>query len=361
MNQGLVSIMMPAYNAARYIGGAIESVLLQSYENWELIIVDDGSTDLTGEVIRKYNDHRIHLISQSNGGEAEARNTALAHMNGEFIAFLDADDYFLATHLEETVSSLIAHPDWDGVYTDGIHIDSEGKEMPKLSSRRRGPYEGWIFEKLVWASDIFGPPICVVIRRTQVVQRGLSFEPRIVIGPDWDFFLQYTEFANFGYIDSITCKYRIHKANISLVAKKQVKLDSLALCRLRAIHLDSFSKCSVETRTFVFYDLLVNLFVDRPDEQDRLFEMAQFLQLPKNEQARLLRIAAGRLFANQSTQSVGRKWLNRSLRLNPFDVRSLFIGALLIFIPNRVAKILQRRYANQVTNTYFDPFSDLSG
>jgi glycosyltransferase involved in cell wall biosynthesis len=91
---------MPAYNAAPYIGEAIESVISQSWQNWELIIVDDGSTDDTAAIIDREEDARIKVVHQPNMGVSAARNTALEMANGDFIAFLDADDYFPPRSLE---------------------------------------------------------------------------------------------------------------------------------------------------------------------------------------------------------------------------------------------------------------------
>jgi len=361
MKSGLVSIMMPAYNAEAYIGDAIQSVLSQTYPDWELIVVNDGSTDGTALVIDEFTDPRVKKINQANGGEAVARNTALENMQGEFVAFLDADDEFLPNHLEVTVRILQEHPEWDGVYTDGDYIDQKGTYLQRLSSRRRGPFEGWIFEQLVWASDVFGPPLCVLVRRDKVMQHEIRYDPRIVIGPDWDFFTRLSEHVLFGYLDQVTCRYRIHQSNITLKAKQQVKLDSLALCRRKAMQLDSFSKCSIETRSFFFYDLLVNLLIGRPSEQESIMQGSQFRQLNAGEQARLLRLTAGSaIVADTDLESV-RNWLNRSLELHPADLRSFTLRFLVEVSPKATARFLKRRYARQNINSIFTPFSDITG
>ena len=95
MIEGLVSIIMPSYNAARFIGESINSVLLQTYSNWELLIVDDCSKDNSVEVVRKFAniDKRVVLFSlEKNVGAAAARNVAIEHAQGQYIAFLDSDD-----------------------------------------------------------------------------------------------------------------------------------------------------------------------------------------------------------------------------------------------------------------------------
>ena len=110
-----VSVMMPAYNAAEFLAIAVNSVLAQSYQDWELIIVDDGSTDRTAEIAAGFQDPRVRLIRKENGGEASARNRALEEMEGEYLAFLDSDDLFLPDHLEKTVHYLEEHPERDAI------------------------------------------------------------------------------------------------------------------------------------------------------------------------------------------------------------------------------------------------------
>ncbi len=356
----LASIMMPAYNAELYIGEAIDSVLAQSYPDWELVVVDDGSTDGTAQIVSRYQDSRIKLVSQENSGEAAARNTALRHISGRFVAFLDADDQYLPNHLELTLGALYEHPGWDGVYSDGIHIDSQGNELPTLSSRRRGPFEGWLFEELVRASDVFGPPICVVVCRDKIIERDLWYDTRIIIGPDWEFFTRFSEQATFSYLNRITCKYRVHQTNISVRAKQQVRLQSLALCRMKAIQNENFTKCSVDTQSYVFYDLLINLMTGDPQEQDKCMHWHQFETLPADVQARLLRLAAGREIAFGGNVNMARKWLERSLQYEPLDYRSKLIDLLVKFNPGLAGKILRRRYTQPADSVIFSPFADIS-
>ena len=96
------SIILPTYNRANFICTAIESVINQIYNNWELIIVDDGSTDNTKEVVSSYNDYRIRYIYQENQERSVARNNGINNARGEYICFLDSDDYFLDNHLTIT-------------------------------------------------------------------------------------------------------------------------------------------------------------------------------------------------------------------------------------------------------------------
>ena len=104
MNE-LVSIIMPSYNTARFIDKTIESVLKQTYKNWEMLIVDDCSTDNTEEIVSKYDDKRIiYLKNQKKSGAAVSRNKALKNAKGKWIAFLDSDDLWYPTKLEEQIN-----------------------------------------------------------------------------------------------------------------------------------------------------------------------------------------------------------------------------------------------------------------
>lgn len=324
----LVSIMMPAYNSEQYIALAIESVLAQGYPEWELVVVNDGSTDATAEIVAKYSDPRIKLINQENGGEASARNAALDHMQGELVAFLDADDLYLPDHLEQTIGYLKTHSDKDGVYTDGYHCDQDGKRMHSLSSRRRGPFEGRVFEQLVRASDVFGPPVCLVLRRNLIDEHDLRYDPRIVIGPDWDFNTRYAQYAEFGYLDEFTCLYRIHQTNISIRTTRMKRLESLALCREKAIKLPGSTSLSMETRQYVFYDLLINLLTGFPERQVEVTQWQEFRALSQVEQARLYRLMASETILNGSNERFVEGWFQASRQLNKNDARARILFEL---------------------------------
>ena len=102
----LVSVIMPAYNTEEYIEKAIQSVLEQTFSNWELLVIDDGSPDNLAEIVKKYEnrDSRTRLIQQVNQGVSVARNLGIEEAQGKYISFLDSDDYYLATFLEKLVN-----------------------------------------------------------------------------------------------------------------------------------------------------------------------------------------------------------------------------------------------------------------
>ncbi len=340
---GLVSVMMPVHNVETYVGPAIESLLGQTYSDWELVVVDDGSTDRTSAALSVFKDPRVHNHRQDNLGEAAARNHALQRMRGEWIAFLDGDDLFLPEHLELAIRRLRSSPAVDAVYTDGFTIDEDGRRGGRLSARRRGPFEGDLLDPLVRASDVIGPPICAVLRRELVLERQLTFDTRIVIGPDWDFLTAFAEAAIFGYIAEATCSYRLHPKSISAQTGTPLRDTSLAQCRLNAIQRPGFRRCSLETRSYAFYDLLVNLLANETRRQLDVTGMPQFIELPRTEQARLLRLMAGQSLRAGQPGSQTLAWLGRAVELAPHDRRSRLLLRLYQIHPRLGQWILRLR------------------
>ena len=133
----LVSIVLPTHNRANLLPKSIDSVLAQTYSHWELIVVDDGSNDATLEVVGKYNDPRIHCVSQVNRGLPGARNTGIAMARGQYLAFLDADDAYHAEKLKWHVEHLETEPEVGLSYASRVEVDGEGKPCWLLRAPRQ--------------------------------------------------------------------------------------------------------------------------------------------------------------------------------------------------------------------------------
>lgn len=177
--QHLVSVIMPAYNAGKYVAESIRSVQGQTYAGWELVLVDDGSADDTGEVVRGFadGDARVRYFRQGNGGQASARNTGLRHARGDLVAFLDADDLWLPEKLAAQVK-VLDESGADLVFTRG-YIFSEG-EPPReaeafgMPAGRVGGAE--MFKRLFAANVIAN--LSVMARRGALDAAGLFDEAR---------------------------------------------------------------------------------------------------------------------------------------------------------------------------------------
>lgn len=135
----LISVVMPVYNVEKYVAEAIRSVLAQSYQTFELIVVDDGGQDSSMDIVRAFPDDRIHIVSQPNRGLAGARNTGIAHARGDYIALLDSDDRWDPHKLMLHAIHLRKNPDVDVSYAGSRLIDADGRSMavamqPRLSN-----------------------------------------------------------------------------------------------------------------------------------------------------------------------------------------------------------------------------------
>ena len=136
-NDPTVSVVMPVYNVERYVGEAIASVLAQTYEDFELIIVDDGGQDQSMEICEQFDDERIFIVRQKNRGLAGARNTGIAAARGKFIALIDSDDRWLPEKLALHVIHLENNPQLGVSFSPSRFIDGDGQPMrlkmrPKL-------------------------------------------------------------------------------------------------------------------------------------------------------------------------------------------------------------------------------------
>lgn len=195
----LVSVIIPAYNAARFIGETVETVCKQTYRNWELIVVDDGSTDSTKAILEPYMD-RIQYFFQENKGTSAARNAGLRKSKGELIAFLDNDDLWLPEKLELQVWALRTWPDAGFVFTDGISFNESGIRQNSLLPRS---LKAWISEQgtsdpLVskgWLADEFflWNPIrsaTSVLARKECIEYVGAFDETIAVADDYDLWLR---------------------------------------------------------------------------------------------------------------------------------------------------------------------------
>jgi len=212
---------------------------------------------------------------------------------------------------------------------------------------------------MIRASDIFGAPVCVVLRNDTISRHNLDFDTDIVIGPDWDFFFRFAEIATFGNISQPTCLYRVHQTNISIQTGSQKRLASLAKCREKAIKLRRFPECSLQTRVYIFYDLLVNLLTGNGERQSVVIQWQEFLDLPTHERARLLRLMASEaLRRGEKNQYIG-DWLSESNKLNPSDWRNTVLHALYSLSPRLCQALIGIRASPNSQESSVSPFGDL--
>jgi glycosyltransferase involved in cell wall biosynthesis len=196
-----LSVIIPTYNNDRYIQRAISSLLEQSFKDFEIIIVDDGSTDDTRDIVKAYGDS-IRYIYQENKGLAGARNTGIDVSNGELLAFLDADDWFAKKNLETKVSFLEKNPDAVWVYSDWQFVDAQGNHLDRGSTRFKfadKKVDGYVFAELLYNRNFISP--CAVVIKKSVLEEVGCFDPQVVCQEDWDLWLRLSLRYPCNYID----------------------------------------------------------------------------------------------------------------------------------------------------------------
>jgi glycosyltransferase involved in cell wall biosynthesis len=210
-----VSIIVPAYNAAVYLSYAIDSVLAQTYPGWEIVIVDDGSTDNTREVVDSYRPKlqgKLQYIHQPNRGLPAARNTGIRAARGEFIALLDADDVWLPHRLARGLAVLDAHPETGLVHARVVRIDPRGsvtgqlKVEPKYMSGRIACY---IYTR---RAHIVCPT--VMFRRSCLEAVGW-FDEAMQATEDRDLWFRIALRYQVAYIDEVLAQYRISPSSMT--------------------------------------------------------------------------------------------------------------------------------------------------
>jgi glycosyltransferase involved in cell wall biosynthesis len=207
-----ISVIIPTYNRPELLSSAIGSVLNQTFQDFELIVVDDASEDQIQDVLTILNDRRIKYIRhKANRGEAAARNTGITHSGGEFIGFLDDDDQWLPEKLRLQIDLLEnSSPEVGGVYSSFFAIDMEnGRTLGQWVPKKRGDiYEDMRFDNFV------GTPSTVLLRRECFYRAGL-FDEDIAYGLDYDMWIRISKEFYFDYIKLPLVKYYLHKNQIS--------------------------------------------------------------------------------------------------------------------------------------------------
>lgn len=203
-----VSVVIPTYNAADLLPDTVESVLNQTYRDFELIVVDDGSTDETPQVMEVYMDD-VRYIRKENGGSASARNRGIREAKGQYVALLDADDLWLPEKLECQMEQFEAQPDLAWSYTDWIHVDAETGDTLYQGSQVMDYRGGDVLRPLL--VRLFIPPSTEVIRRDVFEEVGTYDESELHrISEDWEFTLRVAERYPVGYVDRPLAKRRHH-------------------------------------------------------------------------------------------------------------------------------------------------------
>jgi glycosyltransferase involved in cell wall biosynthesis len=356
MKPVLVSILMPAYNGEVYIEQAIESVIAQTHQNWELIIVDDGSTDSTAAIVTGFKDPRIRYTYQENRGQAAALNRGLEMARGDYVTTLDTDDWLTSNSLLDRANFLDQHPEIGVVYGDGYYCDVTGKPLRRFSEHRVGDVVGDVYDTLI-TTPFFGTGGNVMVRRQIFDQYEIRYDESIVWCQDYDIYIRIAEKAAFGVVDAPTLWYRMHDTNMTMSMHPRRRLESLIQTRFKVLASQRFAQVSGRPKIRFFYQLLVQELHGRVEAQTTVVESPHFQSLPKREQARLLRLTANDYLFWGDHLDFARVWLRKARCLAPFDPKTFAASALASLNPDLTRRIV--RYWRQIRSQnqkQYNPF-----
>ena len=206
-----VSVLIPSYNHAHYLGHAIRSVLKQSFSDWEVIIIDDGSTDNTKQVTDNFSDPRIRYIYQENQGLSAARNTGIRMATTEIIALLDADDIWHENYLAEMMPRILTHSEVVAVYCGFHYIDKDGEEVGVPNIKVVPPNE---FDKQFSNHGNWLATTGVVFRK-DIAEKVGCFDESLRAVEDADMWSKISDHGMFVGVAMPLIGYRRHDSNMS--------------------------------------------------------------------------------------------------------------------------------------------------
>jgi glycosyltransferase involved in cell wall biosynthesis len=239
VNPPLVSIIVPCYNYGNLLSETLNNILEQSYENWECIIVDDGSTDNTSSVAKEFvdNHNQFRYVFQINAGLSAARNTGLQHSKGDFIQLLDADDFIESNKLLSQIKVFFEHPDSDIVYSEVRYFSSEQKTLRRFSMNEiDNPWMPKVDSSnpQLLMNTLIDLNICVVnapLIRKSVFDRIGLFNTKLIAVEDWEFWCRCAfQKVNFRFDNSLGTQalVRFHEGSMSKNMKRMFEAACVA-------------------------------------------------------------------------------------------------------------------------------------
>ncbi|MCX7863169.1 MAG: glycosyltransferase [Bacteroidales bacterium] len=224
MNENpLVSIIIPAFNAEKFIEETILSVILQSYKHWELWVINDGSTDETYKVASKFLSQNVHVINQQNKGVSHARNTGMNYANGQFILFLDADDVLTQNFIEFRLYALLNNPYAAFACGEVWHFKNNTINVEEI---KQGVYNQIIEKILLYDSHVDTVPSNYLFRKEFLVKHNVKFDERLSSTADRMFLLDIAKFAEGVYVKDAPLLYRVHENSMSQIFNVKLVNDN---------------------------------------------------------------------------------------------------------------------------------------
>lgn len=269
----LISVIIPAYNAERTILETIESVQQQTFSDFELIVINDGSTDRTLERLDTVEDPRLQIFSYSNGGLPVARNRGISHATGEFIAFLDADDLWTPDKLELQLAALQHRPEAGVAYSWTYFMDDQGKSFHVGEPIF---FEGNVYAKLL-VSNFIASGSNPLIRRQAIESVG-EFDSTLRAAEDWDYWLRLAPRWPFVIVPKPQIFYRLSSGAMSSKVEVMEKYNLIVLERAFQLAPPELQYLKNQSLANV-YQYMTQLCLTRVIGSERTEHAAQKLQM----------------------------------------------------------------------------------
>ena len=300
-----VSVIMPVFNGEKFLRTAIESILNQTYTDFELIIIDDGSTDNTPDIIESYKDQRIIFFRKSNQGVASSLNTGIRLSKAEYIARMDADDVSEPDRLKYQVDYLDQHPECVLVDVSAILIDEDG--MP-LRQRPQPHGENAIIRSLQRGTSPFNDP-SVMFRKSAALSCGL-FNEHMIIGSDWYLWAKLSECGKTTNIPMYLLRYRLNSSALTNLTPSMNR-------QMRALFREILKSGKVEPKAF-----------------------SRLLEYKQNAKPKVLRalyyLRAGKcLLEGEWRVEEAKRYFRKSLQLSPWNLTS-WLNYFFCFLPRNL-------------------------
>lgn len=310
-----VSIIIPTYNRADYLLEAVESVFTQTFDDYETIVVDDGSTDNTRELLEPLiNAGKIKYIYQDDRNKSIARNRGIKLSTGKYIAFLDSDDLFLPAKLEKQVAFLDQNPDIAFVHSWFSKFDDAGNH---LGTRDTSRYSGWVYPEILLSWSVLMALPCMMVRR-EVLEDVGNFDIDQHWGEDLDLWRRITKRYPIDLLPEVLTKVRVHPGNLSKSKAKP---------------------------TIWFENYLNSAFKDDPDLSP-IFKRRAWAKLYTNTGLNKLEELSPDLIAQTRECSL------KAIAKWPFTLGAYF-GLLVSYIPNGLRLFLLKKW-REVRNPVMD-------
>ncbi len=209
----LISVVINCHNGERYLRDAINSIYAQTYKNWEIIFWDNASTDNSSNIVNTYSNKIKYFLNKDKTTLGQARNLAIKKCNGNFIAFLDCDDIWLANKLEKQIKVMQSDNSIVVCYGNGFYMYGEQKTKSKFSSGKNSRfYRGDIFNHLICSNFINWQTVLI---NKELASNDLFFNENLTFAEDQEILLRLSLLGHFEVLDEPLAYYRIHKNNMS--------------------------------------------------------------------------------------------------------------------------------------------------